>query len=209
MHQKDDVRKRDQEEFFNQRRSQGRNRSLDERRSIVKRHNANTGGQPRLDLFDACLDRLNDGIRVGTAPGNDDPTDGLTGSFDERRHAERVADVDGCNLIDVDRHATRCRDHNLLEIIDALHESDASDDEPRATRFDDVAADVEIAVAHRGDDRTQGQAVRLQPVRIDIDLVLLHESTDRGDLCDARYGIQLVADEPILKAAKLDRKSVV
>ena len=94
--------------------------------------------------------------------------------FTRDGHAERVADLHVRDLLDVDRNAVRGADHDPLHVVDGCDQADAAHDQPGAVRFEDVAADVQVAVAHGGDDRAQRQVVGAEPIRIDVDLVLLN-----------------------------------
>ena len=47
------------------------------------------------------------------------------------------------------------------------------------------------------------QVVGPEAVRIDVHLVLLDMATDGGHLRDARHGIELIADEPVLQRAEI------
>ena len=46
-----------------------------------------------------------------------------------------------------------------------------------------------------------GHVEGAQAVRIDLDLVLPHEAAERRDLGDARHGLQVVAQIPVLVAS--------
>ena len=59
-----------------------------------------------------------------------------------------------------------------------------------AIRFEDVAADVAVAVPDRLDDRRQRQLVLPQAVRVDVDLVLLHMAAHRGHLGHAGHRVE-------------------
>ena len=75
VHQKDDVRERDQEDLFDQRVAQRVDGLLDERRTIVEGHDRHARRQPRLDLCDARLDGVDDRLRVDAGARHDDATD--------------------------------------------------------------------------------------------------------------------------------------
>ena len=80
VHQEDDVRQRDQQDLFDQRRPQRGDGPLDQRRAVVERHDADASRQARLDLCDPLLDPLNHGVRVRAAAGDDDAADGFAAS---------------------------------------------------------------------------------------------------------------------------------
>ena len=90
-----------------------------------------------------------------------------------------------------------------FEIVERRDQTDAANNQPGAVRFEDVAADIQVAVAHGGDHRAERQVVGPEPVRIDVDLVLLDVAADGRHFSDARNGVELVADEPVLEGAQI------
>ena len=132
---------------------------------------------------------------------DDDPADCLLRALDQRRHSKGVADLDVGHLLDVHGHAVRRADDDLLDVVDRRDQADATHDQPRAVRLEDVAADVDIAVADGGDDGAEGQVVGAETIRIDVDLILLDVAADGRDFGHAWDGIELVADEPVLQAS--------
>ena len=56
------------------------------------------------------------------------------------------------------------------------------------------------------DHRAERQVVVPEAVRIDVDLVLLDVAADRRHFGDARHGVELVADEPVLQAAEIAQR---
>ena len=137
-------------------------------------------------------------VRATTTP----PTASLD-ALDERRHAERVADLNVRDLLDVHRRAVRGADHDLLDVVHRGDQPDAAYDQPGAVRLQDVATDIEVALAHRRDDRTQWQPVLPEAVGVHVDLVLLDEAANGCHFGDARNGVELVADKPVLQASEL------
>ena len=102
------------------------------------------------------------------------------------------------------RRSTRHDD--LSDVVDRCDQADAAHDEPGAVRLEHVPADVQIAVAHRRDDGAEGQVVLPKAIRIDVDLILLDVPADRGHFGHARHGVELVADEPVLKRAQFAQR---
>ena len=193
---------RDEEDLFDQRRAQRVHRLLDQRRAVVERHDPHAGWKAGLDLGDARLDASNHRVRVAPVRATTTPPTASCVPFTSDATRKASPDLDVGDLVDVHRHAVRRRT-TIFEVVDGLHQADASHDQPGPVRLDDVAADVEIAVADGGNHRARRQAVGLQPVRIDVDLILLHHPADGGDFGHTRNGIELIADEPVLKAPKL------
>ena len=150
-----------------------------------------------------ALNRIDDILRVDAGPRDDDAADGFLRPFHERSDPEGIADLDVGHLLDVDRDAVRAANNDSLDIVDGRDEPDASHDQPGAARLQDVATDIEVAGADGRYHRAQGQVVVPQAVRIDVHLVLLDIATDGGHFRDARHGIELIADEPVLQRAQL------
>ena len=202
VHQEQDVRQRHQQDLLDQRTPERPDRLLDQGGPVVERGDRDAGRQARPDLLDARLDGIDDCLGVDAGPGDDDAAHRLPGAADERRHPERVADLHVRHLLDVDGDTVRRANHDVLHVLGRSDEPDAADDEPRAVRLQDVAADVDVARAHGGDDVAERNAVAPEPVGIDVDLVLLDVAADRGHLRHARHRVELIADEPVLQAAQ-------
>ena len=118
MHQEDDVRQRDQEDFFDQRAPQGVRDLLNQRRPVVERDDPDVRRKARLNLRDASLDRVDHLLRVHAAAGDHNAADRFSGAVDERGHAKRLAQMHVRHLLDEDRHAARCADGDLLDVLD-------------------------------------------------------------------------------------------
>ena len=199
VHQEDDVRQGDEGDFLDQSRPQSADGLLDQIRAVIERHDGDALREPRLDLRDARLDSVDDVFRVDASAGDDDTADSFLCPFHERRHAKGVADLDICDLVHVDRNSVRVANDDPLDVINRFDEADAAHDQPRAVRLKDIAADIQVALAHGGDHRAEGQVVGPETIRVDIDLVLLDVATNRRHFGDAGDRIELVSDEPILQ----------
>ena len=110
-----------------------------------------------------------------------------------------MADLDIRDLLHEDGNSARVANDDLLDVIYRFDETDAAHDQPCAVRLEDIAADIQVAVAHGGDHCAQGQVVGSEAIRIDVDLVLLDVASNRRDFRDAGDRIELVSDEPILQ----------
>ena len=153
-----------------------------------------------------ALTRVDDVLRVDAGARDDDAADGFLRPLHERGDAKRVADLHVRHLLDVDRHAVGGADDDLLDVVDRRDQPDAAHDQPGAVRLEHVAADIEVAVADGRHHRAERQVVGPQAIRIDVDLVLLHVAADRRDFRDARNGVELVADEPVLQRAQFAQR---
>ena len=160
-------------------------------------------GRPGTDLFDPRLDAVDDLLRVGTRSSHDHAADSLIGSLHERRDAERIANVHVADLIHIDGDSAGGADHNLGDVVYRFDESDASDDRPRTIGVEYIAADILIAPADRLDNVTEREVVSTEAVRIDVDLVLPDVTSNGGDFGNAGNGVELIADEPVLKAPQI------
>ena len=203
VQQKECLHERDEDDFLEQRAPKRVGRLRDQRGAVVEGNNLHARRQASRDLIDTRLDGIDDLLCVRAAAHDDDAADGFVAAFDERRHAERIADVDGAELTHVDRHTPRRGDDDVLEIRDRLHQADAPHDGPRAVGFEHVAADVLVAVADGFDHAAEREVVVAEANRIDVDLILLHVAADGGDFGDARHRVQLIADEPVLQRAQV------
>ena len=203
VHQEDDVRQRHERDLLDQRRAQRADRLLDQVRAVVERHDRDARREARRNLRDARFHGVDDVLRVDAGSCDDDAADGFLRPFHERGDPERVADLDVRHLLDVDRDAVRAADDDPLDVVDGRDQPDASHDQPGAVRLEHVAADIQVAGADGRHDRAERQVVGPEAIRIDIHLVLLDMAADGGHFRDARHGIELVADEPVLQRAEL------
>ena len=142
------MRERDEDDLFDERPPQGAGRLLDERGPVVERHDRDALGQSWLNLCDACLHRIDDLLGIHAGACDDDAAHGFLRSLDQRRHAKRIADLHVRDLLHVHRRPIRGTDHDLLMSSTEAIEPDAAHDQPRAIRLQDVAAHIEIALAH-------------------------------------------------------------
>ena len=92
-------------------------------------------------------------VRATTTP----PTASLR-ALHQRGDAKGVADLHVRDLFDVDRHAVRRADDDLLHVVDRGDQADAAHDQPGAVRLEHVAADIQVAVADRADHGAERQS---------------------------------------------------
>ena len=202
VHQKDHVRQRHERDLLDQRGTQCAHRLFDQVRAVVERHDRDARRQAGRNLGDACFHGVDDVLRVDAGSCNDDTSDRFLRSLYERGDPEGIADLDVGHLLDIDRDTVRAANHDSSDIVDGRDQSDTPHDEPGAVRLQDIAADIEIAGTDGRHHRAERQVVIPETVWIDIYLILLDMATDGGHLRDARHGIELVADEPVLQGAQ-------
>ena len=148
MHQEHDVSQRDQDDLFDQGPAERVDRRFNQVGPVVERDDRDALRQSRLDLGDARLDGVDDGLRVHAGTRDHDTANGLAGAFDQRGDPKRVADPHVRDLIDIHGHAVRAADHNFLDVIHRRDQPHPTHDQPRAVGFEDVSAHVVVALAY-------------------------------------------------------------
>ena len=73
----------------------------------------------------------------------------------------------------------------------------------RAAQFEQAAAHFIRAGANFVDNRRKRNSISAELVGVEVDLILPHEAADGGDFGHARNGLELIAQIPVLKAAKV------
>src|SRR6185503_4963722 len=209
MPEEEDVRERHEDDFLDERPPQRAHGLLDELRTVIERNDAHTRWEARLDLADPGFDAGDDLVGVDIGSCHHHAAHRFVRALDQRSHSERIADPNVCNLLNKYGHTAALANHDVLNVIHRLNETDAADDRPGAVRFDDIASDVRIASANRFDHFAEREAIGPEPVRIEIDLVLLDGSADGCHLGHTGDGIQLVPDEPVLQASQLAERQPI
>ena len=124
------MRQRDQDNFLDQRVPQRVRGLLNQFGAVIERNDPDIRREARLNLRDARLDRVDDLLRIHAAAGDHHAADRFLRAVDERGHPKRVAQMHVGHLLDVDRHTARRADHDLLDVVDRLDQSDAAHDQP-------------------------------------------------------------------------------
>ena len=206
IQQKDDVDDGDDDRLFDQRPLERRDGPLDERGSVVERHNPDPRRQAGLQRDDFLLHAVDHIDRADAVPGHDHAADRLVRSLDQRRRSEGVSNLHLGHLLDEDRHPALGANDDVLDVTDVLDQTEAADHRPGAARLHDVAADVPVAAQDRIDDGRERDLVGAQAGGIDVDLVLPHRAPDAGDFGDAGHRVELVPDEPILERSQVSQR---
>ncbi len=134
----------------------------------------------------------------------------------EPRH---IADIDLRHVLDLDGHAVRLRQRNVLDIVDlvafgqvdgsaAVDQADAAHIDRLLAEIDGAAADIDVRIPDRGDHLGQGDAVGVELVQIDFDLVFLGGSAPGVDLDDARHRQEAALQHPVLDGAQIGQPEV-
>src|SRR5688572_17326237 len=187
------------EDLLNQRIPQRVDCVIDQFAAIVKGHNPDTVRQTRPKRRDLCFDVLNNLPGVGAVTDDDDTADRINAILVEYSAAELGTQLHGCHVTDRDRCVIGVQEHNVFNVRDRTDQSEAANDEFAIVGFNDFGADVTVTALNCIEDHAYRYVVAAQPGRIDVDLILANESADTGHLSNARDGIQLVSDEPVLQ----------
>ena len=173
--------------------------AVDEGGAIIRDRVGHALGQALHRLVQSCLYRLDDLTCIDTVADNHDATHGFALAVEFRHapphvraepHIGHFAEQDG-------RSAWAAAHGDLAQIVHrgdvALH----AEDKFLFRHLHRATTDLSIALLHRHRHVGDGQIVGVHPVRIDRDLVLLHVSTDRGDLGHAIHARELVTEKPV------------
>ena len=177
--------------------------ALNQLRTIVKRNDAYTVWQARLQRPDLLLDGIDYLQRVHAVARDHHAADGFLAVFIKCADPKGIAELHLCHVLDVNRDSVRRSENNVFDIRDRLNQPDAAHHRPLAGLLDHIAADIVVGTLNGFDDHRQRQRIRSQLVGIDIDLVLLHVATDTRDFGHTLHRIQLIADEPVLQRAQV------
>src|SRR5271156_5565195 len=158
--------------------TEGINRGFDQLRTVVKRHNMHTQGQPGLEFLDFLFYPVDDFFRVLPCPRHDHSANRFGAVLDQGCRTECVADLDGAQILHENGRPVMRTDHDIADIIEVFDQAQPAYDGPGTVFRDDIAADIRVAGHHGAHHGAERNAVGAQPVRIDINLVLLHRAAD-------------------------------
>ena len=173
--------------------------------AVVGGHDLDARGQAGFDLFQLGLDALDDPQRVLALPHDDDAGDHFALAVEIGDAAAHVgAERHGADVAHQDGHARRAGpERDVRQIAGGVGIAAAAHHVFAAGEFHQPPAHVVVAAAHRRDHFRDRNAVGRQAVGIDVDLILPHEAAERRHFRDARHGLQLVAQKPVLVGAQL------
>jgi len=108
----------------------------------------------------------------------------------------QVADADGASVINID--------NDFGKVIDRPGQSDAAHGVLLRADFEELRALGLVAAFERANHVANLDIIGEQCIRIEADLVLLLEPSKREHFGDARNGLQLILDDPVLDLAHFD-----
>src|SRR5713226_7546552 len=203
VHQKNDMRQRDEDDLFDQRVTQGTDRGLNQFRPVVEGNDVHARRQAGFNLPDLLFHAVDYVLRVLARPGHNHSADCLGAVLHERCRPEGVADLDRTEVFYVNRRPIVRSDDDVANVVQIFYEAQSTHDGPRAVLRDYVSTDVRIAGHDSANDRAERQPIAAQTIWIDVDLVLLDCAPYARHLRDAGNRIQLVAHIPVLQRTQV------
>ncbi len=196
--EEENVRQGDEDDFFNERVAKRVNGVIDEDAAIVERNDLHVRWKPRLNFGDLLLDRVDDFARIGPIANDDHAADGLFAVLVEHAAAELRPQLHAAYVAQGDRSAVVGAQRYVFDILESADQADAAHDFFGVANLDHLGADVVVAALHSRDHILERDVVGAQLDGIEVDLVLAHEAAHAGHFSDARNGVELILDEPVL-----------
>ena len=190
--------------FFEQRRLERGDGTVDQLRAVVDRHDLRPFGQRRHNLLEPVLDVVDDGQRIGAEALQRDAARHFAVAVEFGDAATFVAGkFNAGHVLQQYRGAAVGLHDDIFDVIDAFEVATTAHHELVLGEFQRASADVHVAAANDVADFGQRNAERAQAARIDDDVVLLDETADAGDLGDALGLGETKANVPILQRAQV------
>src|SRR4029077_18844091 len=186
MHQKNDVRQRDEDDLFDERVTQGADRGLNQFRAVVERNDMHAYWQTRFNFPDLLFHAVDYLLPLLARSGHNHSANCLGAVLHQRGRPEGVADLNRAEFFHVNRGPIARSHDDVANVVQIFYETQSAHDGPGAVLGNHVAADVRITGHNRANNRAERQPVAAQTIWIDVDLVLLDCAPDAGHLCDAR-----------------------
>jgi hypothetical protein len=146
---------------------------------------------------------LNDFQRILAVANHDDTTDGFGTRVVQCTPALCWPQRDVRDVGDPNRSVLTRGDDGLFEVPHRSNEAQASNEVLRAIDLESTRADIQVRLANGTGDLFDRHPTCEHGFRVDVDLVLLNVSSDRGDLRNARDGLQCKAHGPVLRGTEL------
>ena len=207
MPEKQDVRQGDQDDLLDQGVAKRVHGMIDEDAAVVKRNDADADREARLNLIDLLLDGCDHLASVGSVADDDHSAYRFLAVLVEDAAAEFRTELDAGDVADRDRRAVVGAERDVFDVLEAADEADATDHLFRVADLHDLGADVIVGALHGSDDILERDVVGAEFYGIEVDLVLPDEAAHAGHLGDARHGVELVFNEPVLQG--MQRAAVV
>src|SRR5215469_10346724 len=145
MPEKQNVRQRDQDDFFDERVAQRAHGVINENATIVEWNDLHVRRKTGLDLVDLLLDGRNDFASVGAVADDDHSTHRFPAVLVEDAAAKLGAELHTAHIAQRDGRAVVRAQRNVLDVLEAADEADASDDVFCVADLNDLGADVVVA----------------------------------------------------------------
>ena len=195
----------DDDHFLDELAPEGFDRPFDQLRTVVSRHDLDSGGQGRLDLLELVLDPVDDVQGVLSGAHDDNAANGIALAVEVGDATPDLGTQDDLGDIpDEDRgpgHVVLNDDR--FDVLDRLGVAAAPDHVFFAGELHQPAADVVIPVPDSLDDLHQGNVIGLEGVGVDVDLILFLEASDGSDFGDPGDALEPVTHVPVLEAPEL------
>ena len=156
-----------------------------------------------VQLGDLFLDRGHH-LPAAAAPDHQDDA-GHVFPFAVLQHRAPAAGrtfAHGGHVLDQHRGAVHFFQHHRFDVLDGLHQAQASHQGLLAPFLQDVAAGIGIAGGQGAEDLLQAEIEFPQPVRVHLHLVLLDVAAEGVDVGDAGHGFQQRPDNGVLDGAQ-------
>ena len=162
------------------------------------------GGNPGRSAANFAFERLDGRLRVGARAHQHDAAGHLTLAVEFSDTAAHLRPhLDARHIADPYRHAGSLVISDLADVVEGTQVAGRAHHVLGFTEFKHRTANFLIGRAQRVDHFLVGHAVSAQAIRIEHDLVLTHHAAETRDLGDVWHGLQLEAQEPVLKRAQL------
>src|SRR5260370_15411308 len=142
VHQKNDMRQRDEDDLFDQRVTQGTDRGLNQLRSVVERNDMHTRWQARFNLPNLLLYAVDYVFRVLARPRHDHAADGFGAVFYKRSGSKGIAELYSAEVFHEDRRAVMRGDDDTANVVEVSDQTKATHDGPGTVLRNDVASNV-------------------------------------------------------------------
>src|SRR5947208_7208684 len=186
--EKNQTNQRDDDAFFDQLLTQCGDGAANQVAAIVNRHDAHTGRQRRLDLFNFLFYGVDDVERVLAVTHHHDAANDFAAPIEFGHAAPDVAAmVDVSNILQVNRRAVFDFENDVLDVLNLFDVAATADVVLGRGDLENLAAHVGVTHLDRVDHVAERDVVSDESVWIEIDLVLLYESADRRDFSDSFY----------------------
>ena len=210
VQQEDDAHQRHDQAFFEQRRIERGDGTVDQLRPVVDRHDLRSFGQRRQNLLDPVFDVVDDGQRIGAEALQRDAACRFAVAVEFGDAAPFIARKFNAGHVLKQHRGAAVRLHDdIFDVVDAFEVAATAHHELVFGKFQRAPADVHVAAANDVADFCQRNTERAQAARIDDDVVLLDEAADARNFGHALGLGEAEANVPILQRAQIRKRLVL